>query len=92
MRPVAWLLLVAALLCLCVGFFGLFLLNGQKFTHSVIGMATGSVALLCGVFFGRCAPSRRSDGWVIAALGALLAISCAIQLPSSYAYQKRFND
>jgi hypothetical protein len=85
MRPVA-------LLCLLFGFVGLGFLDGQTFTHAVIGIAFGVTAAACGLVSARRDPPRRWEGWVLAGLGVCLGVCCILQLPSAYVFQKRFND
>ena len=88
MRPVA-------LLSLLFGFMGLMLLDGQTFSHAVIGLVCGGAAIACGL------ASTRRDYWdatcqwegrIMAALGLLLVIICVVQLPSAYRFQTKFNE
>ena len=85
MRPIA-------LLCLLFGVIGMLLLDGQTFTHAVTGIVFGVVAVACGLFSARRDPPHRWEGRTMAGLGACLAIWCIVQLPSAYAFQKKFND
>jgi hypothetical protein len=81
-----------ALLALFFGFTGMMLLDGQVFTHAVIGIVCGMVAVVCGMVLGRRGRSSRWTGWALAALGLGLGIWCGIESPSAYRYQKKFND
>src|SRR4051812_17604734 len=85
MRPIA-------LLCLLFGFIGLGLLDGQTFTHAVMGVVFGAAAVACGMASARRDPPHRWEGWIMAGLRVCLGIWCIIQLPSAYVFQKRFND
>jgi len=85
MRPIA-------LLCLLFGFIGMLLLDGQTFTHAVMGLVFGAVAVACGMVSARRDPPHRWEGWIMAGLGVCLGVWCIVQLPSAYVFQKRFND
>jgi hypothetical protein len=78
---------VIALFCLLFGFMGMFLLDGQTFTHAVMGIIFGIVAIGCGLASTR----KDSLGRIFAVLGILLVVFCAFQLPLSHERQKRFN-
>jgi hypothetical protein len=85
---------VVALLSLLFGFMGLMILDGQPFSHAVMGIIFGVAAVGCG--FGsarrdRANPTCRWEGGIMGLLGLLLIVICALQLPSSYRTQKRFN-
>jgi len=81
-----------ALLCLLFGFIGLGLLDGQTFTHALMGLVFGAVALVCGMISARRDPPHRWEGWIMAGLGVCIGIWCIIQLPSAYVFQRQFNN
>jgi hypothetical protein len=83
---------VIALLSLLFGFIGLGLLDGQTFTHAVMGIVFGAAAVTCGMASARRDPAHRWEGWIMAALGAGLGLWCIVLLPSGYRFQKQFND
>ena len=86
---------VVAVISLFLGFLGLTLLDGQTFTHAVMGIAFGLVAIGCGVASARKHLSNATNRWegrVLAALGLLLVIVCAVQLPTAYRFQHKFNE
>ncbi|HSY17410.1 MAG TPA: hypothetical protein VK815_03710 [Candidatus Acidoferrales bacterium] len=85
---------VIALLSLFLGFMGMMLLDGQTFTHAVMGIIFGIAAIWGGLASARkdhAIAERRRLGRIMAALGLVLALFCAIQLPSGYRFQERFN-
>jgi hypothetical protein len=85
---------VIGFLALIFGFTGLMLLDGQTFSHAVMGIACGVAAIGSGLACSRkdyARGRRRWGGWVMAILGLGLAVFCVIQLPSAYRFQKQFN-
>jgi len=85
---------VIALLSLVFGFTGLLLLDGQTFTHAVMGLIFGVAAFACGFGSARrdhASPICRWEGRIMGALGWILIVVCVVQLPSSYRFQTRFN-
>src|SRR5450756_550540 len=85
---------VIALLSLLFGFMGMMLLDGQVFTHAVMGICFGIAAMWNGLASARkdyADQGRRWLGRIMAALGLVLALFCAIQLPSGYRFEKKFN-
>jgi peptidoglycan/LPS O-acetylase OafA/YrhL len=83
---------VIALLCLLFGFVIQPLLDGQVFTHAVLGIVCGCVALACGLASAREDPPHRWEGRIMAILGVALGVWCLISLPGTYERQKRFNE
>ncbi len=86
---------VAALLSLVFGLLGLMLLDGQVFTHAVMGLFCGGVAIGCGLASARKNRSGTKGRWVgrtLAGLGLLLALFSAGQLPGAYEFQIKFNE
>ena len=86
---------VIALLSLLFGFVGLMFLDGQTFTHAAEGLACGAAAAVCGLVSARRDHSdatRRWEGRIMAVLGLVLALFCAVQLPSAYQFQAKFNE
>ena len=86
---------VIALLSLLFGFLGEMLLDGQTFTHAVLGIICGAVAITCGLLSAhkdRANASCLWEGRIMAVLGLALAVFCVIQLPSAYRFQTKFND
>ena len=86
---------VAALLSLLFGFMGLMLLDGQTFTHAVMGIVFGVAAAGCGFGSARKDFSNvtcRWEGRMMAALGLVLVVICIVQLPSAYRFQTKFNE
>jgi hypothetical protein len=86
---------VIALLSLIFGFMGMLLLDGQTFTHAVMGIIFGIAAIIGGLVSARkdyADEGRRCLGRIMAALGLVLALFCATQLPSAYQKQTRFNE
>jgi tellurite resistance protein TehA-like permease len=85
---------VIALLSLLFGSLGLGLLDGQTFTHAVMGVIFGAAAFTCSLKSARKDLSKtyRWEGRVMAALGMILVIACLVQLPSAYRFQKKFNE
>src|SRR5436190_17553015 len=82
---------VVALLCLLFGFLGLGLLDGQTFTHAVMGVVFGAAAVGCGMASARRDPPHRWEGWIMAGLGVVLLFWCVVLLPSGYHFQMKFN-
>jgi hypothetical protein len=82
---------VIALLSLMFGVMGLMLLDGQVFTHAMVGIFCGIVAAVCGVVLTRRGGKPRWTGWIFAILGLTLAIWCGIESPSAYRFQDNFN-
>ena len=82
----------AALLCLIIGILMQGLLDGQTFTHAVSGIVLGGIAIACGLASARKDPPHHWEGRIMAALGLALGVWCIIMLPSSYRFQKQFND
>ena len=86
---------VIALLSLIFGFMGMLLLDGQTFTHAVMGIIFG-IAAVGGGLGSACKDyadeGRRWLGRVMAGLVLVLVLFCAVQLPSAYQQQTRFND
>jgi len=69
-------------------------LDGQTFTHAVMGICCGSVAIGSGLASARkdyADQGRRWLGRIMVALGLVLAVFCAFQLPSGYRFQEKFN-
>ena len=85
---------VIALLSLLFGFMGELLLDGQTFTHAVLGIIFGAAAIGCGLGSARKDRTNatcRLEGRIMAALGLALVVFCVIQLPSAYRFQTKFN-
>ncbi|MDB6020093.1 MAG: hypothetical protein JWR19_4582 [Pedosphaera sp.] len=85
---------VIALLSLFFGGIAQLLLDGQTFTHAVIGIGCGVVAAACGVSSVRSEGSNaafRSEAIIMGILGLALAVFCVIQVPSAYQRQAKFN-
>jgi len=82
--------LAIALLCLFFGFIAQLIADGQVFTNALSGMAYGITAAICGLVSMQC--DRRWRGWIMTGLGLILALSCAIYLPSAHRQQTRFNN
>ena len=80
-----------ALLGLVFGIAGLGLLDGQVFTHAVMGIIFGVVAVLCGWRAAVLDAPHRWEGRIMAGLGLILAIFCMIGLPSKYRFEQKFN-
>jgi hypothetical protein len=80
-----------ALLALIFGFGGMMLLDGQVFTHAMVGIVCGFIATACGVVLARRGREPRWIGWSFLVLGLALAIWCGIESPSAYRYQEKFN-
>jgi hypothetical protein len=86
---------VIALLALFFGTMAQLLLDGQTFTHAVLGIACGIAAVLGGLGSAHkdyANEGRRWLGRIMAGLGLLLAIFCVVQLPSAYKFQAKFNE
>jgi hypothetical protein len=86
---------VIALVSLVFGFMGLLLLDGQTFSHAVMGVFCGAAAVGCGFGSARKDFSnviRRREGRVLGALGLVLVIICVVQLPSAYRFETKFNE
>jgi len=87
MRVITWV-------SLFFGFIGLMLLDGQTFFHAVMGLICGIVAMGGGLACARkdyASGGRRWGGRGVAILGLGLTVYCAIQLPSAYKFQNKFN-
>ena len=80
-----------ALLALMFGFTGMMLLDGQVFTHAMIGIVCGVVAAVYGVVLARRGREPRWTGWTFAVPGLALASWCGIASPSAYRFQEKFN-
>jgi hypothetical protein len=83
---------VIALLCLIFGFVMQGVLDGQTFTHAVLGVVFGTVAAACGLLTTRKDPAHRFVGRFIAVMGVGLGVWCIAVLPSAYRFQKQFNE
>jgi hypothetical protein len=86
---------IAALLSLVFGLLGLMLLDGQVFTHAVMGIICGGVAIGGGLASARKDRSSPKDRWVgrtLAGLGLLLTLFSVAQLPRAYEFQTKFNE
>jgi hypothetical protein len=86
---------VAALISLVLGLLGLMLLDGQVFTHAVMGIVCGGIAIGCGLASARKDRSSTEGRWVgraLAGFGLLLALFSAAQLPGAYTFQTKFNE
>jgi len=83
---------VIALLGLIFGFMMQMLLDGQIFTHAVIGIVCGVAAVGCGLASSRKHPRYRWEGWIMAGLGFALGVWCIVMLPHTYERQEKFND
>ena len=82
---------VVALLCLLLGLLAQGLLDGQTFTHAVLGIVFGAGAVGCGLAAARQDARHRWEGWIMAGLGLALGLWCIIRLPSAYRFQQQFN-
>ena len=80
-----------AVLALFLGIVQLPLLDGQVFSHAVIGIVCGVTAISCGLASSRKEPRFRWEGWIIAGGGVALAVFCIVLIPGAYQEQKRFN-
>jgi hypothetical protein len=86
---------VIALLSLLFGFMGLLFLDGQIFTHAVVGIICGIAAVASGLASARkdyADEGRRWLGRILAGMGVVLALFCVVRLPSGYRFQTRFNE
>ena len=83
---------VTATLALIIGFMMQPILDGQTFTHAVLGVVCGAAAIAGGVYIVRADRSNRREGWTIGGLGLVLGLWCLVMLPSAYRYQQKFND
>jgi hypothetical protein len=86
---------VIALLALLFGFMTGMILDGQTFSHAVLGIVCGIVAALSGLTSVRKDYSDKGRRWlgrIMAGLGLALALFCAVQLPSAYRFQAKFNE
>ena len=81
---------VIALLALIFGLTAQFLLDGQTFSHAVLGIFCGIAALVCGLESARRDRLHRWEGRAMAGLGVALGIWCVV-LPSAYRFQQQFN-
>jgi hypothetical protein len=82
------------LACISFGVLPLLLLNGQTFTNALITLTFFLVStLLCGDFARdhRTSADQKTAWRLATTLTALLAIGIVLTLPSSYRFQKRFN-
>jgi len=82
---------VIALLCLLFGFFAQGLLDGQTFTHAVLGIVFGAGAVASGLAAARKDRPHRLEGRILAVLGLALGVWCIIMIPSTYRFQRQFN-
>ncbi len=82
---------VIALLSLIFGFMMQFLLDGQTFTHAVLGIVCGVAAVACGLASARKDRPNRWEGRIMAGLGLVLGVWCVVMLPSAYRFQEKFN-
>src|SRR6267378_7396148 len=82
---------VMALFCILFGFIAQGLLDGQTFTHAVLGIVFGGVAIACGLVSARKDPPHRWEGRIMAVLGLGLGVWCIIMIPSAYRFQEQFN-
>ena len=86
---------VVAVLALIFGGMAQMLLDGQTFTHAVFGIICGVAAVFAGLGSARkdyAIEGRRWLGRIMAGLGLVLAIFCAVRLPSAFRYQAKFNE
>ena len=86
---------VAALISFLFGLLGLMLLDGQVFTHAVLGIICGGVTIGCGLASAakdRLSKARLWVGRGLAGLGVLLVALSIAQLPGAYEFQTRFNE
>jgi hypothetical protein len=83
---------VVALFALLFGFVPQLFLDGQPFSHAVLGIVCGIAAMICGWSSARKDPPHQWEGRMMAGLGLLLAIRSALAIPSAYRIQKKFND
>jgi hypothetical protein len=86
---------VIALISLLFGLTLQMLLDGQTFTHAVLGISCGAAAILFGLASSRkdsADSTRRWEGRIMAGLGLVLAVICVEQLPSAYRFQTKFNE
>ena len=86
---------VIAILAILLGVFAQMLLDGQVFTHALFGLICGLIAIACALFSLRRKPtvrSRKFGAWILIACGLALAIGSLLSLPSTYRYQKQFNE
>lgn len=83
---------VAALIALFFGFAVQPLLDTEYMGHVVIGIFGGTIALVCGVVSARRDPPNRGVGYVLAGLGACLAVWCAVMIPSAYRQQQKYDN
>ena len=67
------------------------LLDGQVFTHAVIGILCGIVTVICGIALAQRPREPRWACWTFVALGLALGIWCGIESPSAYHFQQKFN-
>jgi hypothetical protein len=70
-------------------------LDGQTFTHAVVGIIGGIAAILGGLGSARKDYADRGArwlGWIMAGLGLVLVIFCIVQAPSACKFQAKFNE
>jgi len=67
------------------------LLDGQVFTHAVMGVVLGVGAVFAGRAAARRDPPHRWEGWIMSVLGGILVVFSVAALPSAYRFQKQFN-
>jgi hypothetical protein len=73
----------------------LLLLDGQTFTHAVMGIIFGAAAFGCGLASARKDFSNvagRWEGRIMAGLGLALIIVCVVYIPMAYHTQAKFNE
>jgi hypothetical protein len=68
------------------------LLDGQVFTHAMLGIVCGVAAVGCGLASARKDRQYRWEGWIMTGLGFALGVWCIVMLPSTNGQQERFND
>lgn len=86
---------VIALLSITFGFLVQMYLDGQTFTHAIIGIICGVAAALGGWAVARkeyADVKRRWLWWIVSGFGLALALFCIAQLPEAYRFQTRFNE